>query len=507
MNGRAGSAPGVAVTVAAPGAPRARVRAAGAAIAISLVGVGVRSTAAFAAWSARGPVASATAAAQALPRVAPPTATNTAYGTRVTVSWAAATYPSGSPVPGYVVRVADAATGVPRPVGGGCAGRVETLSCDETGTPDGRWRYTVAAVDGTAWSGADSTPSPVVTVDTTPPTGVSLSGLPASIRAGQVLGASASDAVTGVASVTYLWCAGAACTPQEPIGTSSAAPGYPLTWTNQPPDGTYRIAARAADGAGNSAQAAPQAVTIDNHAPVVALGAPADGVTTTVRTVVFTGSGGSDEGDASVVTVRVYAGAGTSGPIAQTLTATRTGATWSVTSAPLDDGRYTVLATQGDAAGNAGTSAPRAFTIDATAPAVVAVAATNAGTLGKLERNDTIRLTFGEALDPTSVPATSTLTVTNVNGSETIDIPGITDGPCPTGAGGAAARNRSTTWNVAVAPSAGNTVLTVTVTSYSAFGSGTVTGPGTLQLAPAHTLRDVAGNGAAGLFAVTLQLF
>src|SRR5581483_8721123 len=142
VNGRAGSAPGVAVTVAAPGAPRARVRAAGAAIAISLVGVGVRSTAAFAAWSARGPVASATAAAQALPRVAPPTATNTAYGTRVTVSWAAATYPSGSPVPGYVVRVADAATGVPRPVGGGCAGRVETLSCDETGTPDGRWRYT-----------------------------------------------------------------------------------------------------------------------------------------------------------------------------------------------------------------------------------------------------------------------------------------------------------------------------------------------------------------------------
>jgi hypothetical protein len=98
--------------------------------------------------------------------------------------------------------------------------------------------------------------------------------------------------------------------------------------------------------------------------------APADGTYTTDTTPTFSGSAGTDAGDAALVTVKVHSGADLSGPVVETLGATPSAGTWSVDAAPpLADGTYTARATQADNAGNTGHSAARTFTVDTTAPA------------------------------------------------------------------------------------------------------------------------------------------
>ena len=73
--------------------------------------------------------------------------------------------------------------------------------------------------------------------------------------------------------------------------------------------------------------------------------------------------------------MKVYAGTTATGSPVQTLTTTRTGATWAVNgSTALVDGTYTVQATQTDAAGNSGTSNTRTFTVDTSPPAVTLTA-------------------------------------------------------------------------------------------------------------------------------------
>jgi hypothetical protein len=108
-------------------------------------------------------------------------------------------------------------------------------------------------------------------------------------------------------------------------------------------------------------------VVVDNTAPTPMVTAPAAGAVTGT-TPTLAGDGGNAASDSATVTVRVYVGAGTGGPLTQTLTATRTGTAWSVVPVPLAGGTYTVEATQTDAAGNAGTSPARTFTVDATPP-------------------------------------------------------------------------------------------------------------------------------------------
>ena len=87
----------------------------------------------------------------------------------------------------------------------------------------------------------------------------------ATIANGQVFTGSGTDADSGVASITYLYCAGTGCTPSTSIGTSSTATGnYPVAWNSQPADGTYTVAARVADAAGNTLTSASRAVTVTN---------------------------------------------------------------------------------------------------------------------------------------------------------------------------------------------------------------------------------------------------
>jgi hypothetical protein len=144
-------------------------------------------------------------------------------------------------------------------------------------------------------------------------------------------------------------------------------------------------------------------------APAVTVSTPADGSATSDTTPALAGTAGSATGGGAV-TVRIYAGSSASGTPAQTLTAARSGSSWSATAATLTDGTYTVRATQPDAAGNTGTSAARTFTVDTVKPTATMIATANAsgGTAGRVEQGDSLTFSFSEAIRPTSVLSTFT---------------------------------------------------------------------------------------------------
>ena len=110
--------------------------------------------------------------------------------------------------------------------------------------------------------------------------------------------------------------------------------------------------------------------TTDSTAPAVSITSPVSGATVSTRTPTLAGAASAGAGDLSQVSVRVYAGSAASGTPLQTLSATASGGAWSANPSPLADGVYTIEAQQSDTHGNVGTSAPRTFSVDATAPAV-----------------------------------------------------------------------------------------------------------------------------------------
>ena len=134
-------------------------------------------------------------------------------------------------------------------------------------------------------------------------------------------------------------------------------------------DGAYTARAEQADAAGNVGQSQTHTFTVDTTSPILTLTQPANGSTTSTSTPIFSGAAGTATGDATGVTVRVYAGAEAVGTPVLQVQATRSGGTWSVTApAALADGTYTARADQADTAGNVGQSAPSTFNVAASAP-------------------------------------------------------------------------------------------------------------------------------------------
>ena len=135
-------------------------------------------------------------------------------------------------------------------------------------TAEGTYTIKYFSTDRVANTEAVKTGAAQIRIDKTNPTSATLNALPAAIRNGQSLTGGGADALSGVGSITYLYCAGAACTPSTVVGSSSTpAGGYPVTWNSQPADGTYRVRARVFDAAGNQLDSAIQTVTIDNTNP------------------------------------------------------------------------------------------------------------------------------------------------------------------------------------------------------------------------------------------------
>jgi hypothetical protein len=78
-----------------------------------------------------------------------------------------------------------------------------------------------------------------------------------------------------------------------------------------------------------------------------------------------------------------------------------------VTPAVLVSGTYTAQATQTDAAGNTGLSAPVTFTTDSVSPTALPISTTNAagGVTGRLDSGDSISFPYSEAIDPATILA------------------------------------------------------------------------------------------------------
>ncbi|MFN8160278.1 MAG: Ig-like domain-containing protein [Solirubrobacterales bacterium] len=135
--------------------------------------------------------------------------------------------------------------------------------------------------------------------------------------------------------------------------------------------GTYTARAQQSDNAGNTGYSSTSTFTVDTAAPAVSLTAPPNGSFTSQLRPILSGAAGDLPGDSGTVTVSIYSGPSTSGPLADTIATARTGATWSTTPThDLSPGTYTAAVEQSDAAGNIGQGVPATFTVDTVAPAV-----------------------------------------------------------------------------------------------------------------------------------------
>jgi hypothetical protein len=218
-------------------------------------------------------------------------------------------------------------------------------------TSDGIYTVSYFSVDNVTNTEAVKTASTQIRVDKTAPA-VTTTAPPAAIRNGQALTATASDALSGVVSVAYLYCAGTACTPSTVIGTSTTGPGYSITWSGQPADGPYQLLARATDAAGNTTDSAKRSVTVDNTAPLAPTlnSTPANSSNSAAPSFSFTGEAGATfqcaldrAAFAACTSPKAYSG--------------------------LAAGSHTFQVRQTDTAGNQGPAASYTWTIDLTAPA------------------------------------------------------------------------------------------------------------------------------------------
>ncbi len=274
----------------------------------------------------------------------------------------------------------------------------------------------------------------------------------------------------------------------------------------------YQVRAINAIGIGSPSNLAFADSSFDAIAPPVAITAPSNGGRTGLTTTI-TGTAGNAPGDSATVVVTLYAGSNCTGAV-QTFNVARTGTTWSVASGAMAAGPQSMCATQTDTAGNTGFAGPVNFT----AGQVVNLAITNGGTLGRIDRNDTVAITFGQTMNPVTLctgwngttvrtGATVRVVITDNDvataGNDSLT---VTDTTCPTLNVGKINLG-STTWVSGTASffnGGGNSsrvqfdgtlrVLTITVGS---LGSGTVNSgvaAQTMTYTPVAAMTDAAAN-------------
>ncbi len=169
--------------------------------------------------------------------------------------------------------------------------------------------------------------------------------------------------------------------PVQTLAATVSAGSWSVQASSALTDGTYTAQATQTDDAGNTGTSSSNTFTIDTVPPTVTLTAPANGSMTNHSEPTFSGTGGAAPGDSASVAVNVYAGSTVSGSPVQTLTATVSGDSWSVTaSSELADGTYTAQATQTDTAGNTGKSLPSTFTVNTVSPRVTLTEPVNGST-------------------------------------------------------------------------------------------------------------------------------
>ncbi len=311
---------------------------------------------------------------------------------------------------------------------------VQTLSAARNaGT--GAWTVTPATLaDGTYTAQATQTDSAGHTGTSSPVTFVADGTGPASVAitapaAGQTLptqtptiAGTAGNAAGDSTSLTVNLYAGATATgvPVRVLTATRAGTAWSVPVAPSLADGQYTVQAKQSDASGNTTTTAAVTFRTDTSAPAVAVSAPAAGQLVVGKPPI-SGSGGILVGDNALITVRIYAGSTTTGPVLQTLTTNRNAGTgaWTVTPALLVSGTYTVTATQTDAAGNTGVSAPVTFTTDSVKPTALALSTANGAgggqVAGRLDSGDSISFPYSEAMDPATILAGWSGAATPVN--------------------------------------------------------------------------------------------
>jgi large repetitive protein len=199
----------------------------------------------------------------------------------------------------------------------------------------------------------------------------------------------------------------------QTLTTTAAAGDWSVDATTMLAEGTYTAQAEQADSAGNTGLSDPHSFTVDITEPVVTLDSPTNLSSTTDTTPTISGTAGTEAGDSSTITVKIYEGPTTSGTLVQTLTTTATAGTWSVDAASLAQGGYTAQAEQADSAGNIGLSDPVIFfVIDNDAPVVTLTSPADGSST-----NDTTPTFSGTA--GTEAGDSSTVTVKIYEGTDT----------------------------------------------------------------------------------------
>jgi hypothetical protein len=133
--------------------------------------------------------------------------------------------------------------------------------------------------------------------------------------------------------------------------------------------------------------------------------------------------------------------------------------------------------------------------------AVTGIDSSNGGAVaGTAEIGDTFSVTFDHAVDPTSIPATGTISVTGSGSTATITISGLT-APAGFTVPKYQANKNTSVATVAFALSNGNRTVTATITSAFTNPSGVQGGrASSVTFTPSATITDVSGTPASGSY-------
>jgi hypothetical protein len=297
---------------------------------------------------------------------------------------------------------------------------------------------------------------------------------------------------SGVSSTSYRIDNGATQT-----GTTVTVPA-PSDHSN---DGTHTITYFSTDAAGNAESSKTATVKIDTSAPSGGSISYPDGYSSSPSaSIAFTSGTDALSGISSrqvqrqTATLNVdTATCGSPGSFT-TIAAEPASSpvTDSLTSGNCSVYRYMVT----DAAGNAATyTSPATVKYDTSAaPQLTSASSANVGpTVGLMQATDTLTLVFSKGLDPSTVPATATVTESRSGSSTTFAIPGVIQGPVTISnsymSGGASGTSTAT-----VSLSADHRTMTLTLGTVSTTGGGPAQGTGPVSVRPAAGFKDHAGN-------------
>ncbi len=428
---------------------------------------------------------------------APASLTATAVtGANVSLGWSAV-----SGVVGYNVyrRTSSGSYNYSAPLNGATP-LAATSTTDSTAVSGTSYFYTVRAVvlggSGQQIESVDSTEAGA-TSDGDAPTGVTLSGFSTYARGTVSLTATASDAISGVATVVieYKLNSGSTWSSACSFTTGPYTCAFDTTTLT---DDLYDFRVVATDNASNQTTSSITAVQIDNTSPGVSLTEPSAYVRLTIALAATASDAGS--GVAGVVFEYKL----TSGSTWSTAcSASVSPYTCNFDTTTVADGSYDFRAVATDNAGNQTISSTATSMIDNTGPTAVDVQTANGGGIVRRPTTgDTVTYTFSEPVDPATIlsgwdgtatavtvrlnqAATDTMTVYNSANTALLPLGSTTIGTqFVTG-------NRRFTGSTMVM--SGN-AITITLGTRAGGGVATGTVNVTMVWTPSTAVMDLAGN-------------